>query len=829
MSKLQLSRTNNKIIIRDSSRNSKSSNGLINSSSLEKKKTKSTFIDRNYTSQLSKCNYSKFKLITDNELKSVLYAVKDYYNAIMKETEESQADLNEVKEKNQELIRQVEELKHSKEFSVNQKERIIVSNSRENTDNIKAKIKHLNSDLNDIKSRHKFEGEYTTTVNYMIEEDKIQLENITETIKKIEDKLKDISRAHSVLKENTIQKDIIVQDYDMCLTTIDNQIEDVENVIETQNMKQSKIDRSNQRKEAKVSRLKQILNNKTVKKKEEIEKYKIDMLHKLDEYRFKKAQMVKKETKYIDLILGMHLIQKYLIGDKNKDNDNNDEDLDNDLRTLKQSEDYKVFSSNQYTIIDKNDEVMMTTQSTRSSKDPPSKKKKAPIKLEDLRLMFNMLDMTYDDLYTYLLKIKTKEQFTREHMILLNQKAITLENKKMQFTNKVNEIIAKDYKNFEDLIKLNSHFADFVQSNNKRTQIEKKAKIEQETNTYFLIHSFLTDSHIHPDIKIVKQNSIKFLTQSRRILNDIKASFEEITNAFVKCKFFTDYDEINMISNITPVGRKYSQSSNTFLKPDILNKKEYLVKILNYAIDKLNSEDAIYIKNLINEEYDLKQILDSDWIMESEVFEFYHSIEHMKTIVKILENITLFYEKKIKDYDNQRNKIRNSISNPVEANKMIFFNKKVSWEKKGVYNGHNNFGNSQKKKKSFEGRYTREQSSLSNNERYNDSNNLTNNKQTDLDDSFTENNKKRKLNRPSTSSDYNSNSIVNKLYQPTVYKTKYARTLNEGLDSIRRNTLNYRRGEFKMSKKWNEVGVLQKDFFPYSNPSKLSLLLLLIL
>lgn len=810
MSNLEYARPKTNLI-EETYRNAQSTNDFTSNSSLDKKKAQNSFLDRNYTSQLHKCEHKTFKLITENELHSILFTLKKYYNTISKENEKAKLELKDTKKTNKELIHKEQELRNAKEFSVNQKEKIIVLNARENTDYIKATITKLDTDLNDIKSRHKFEEEYTSTVNHMIEGDKLQLMKINEAITIIEEKLKDISKAHRVLKENTVQKDIILQNYDKCLSTIDHQIEDVEKVLETQDSKQRKIDQSTQRKEGRVEKLKQVLHNKTTIKKEEIEIYKSDMIQQLDEYRFKKDQLVKRETKFIDLILGMNIIKKYFI-------DNNNKDID--LRALKESEDYKVFCSNQYQIINSNEEIMMTTQSTRLSMGSSSKVRRAKIRMEDLKIILNSLDMTYDDLYNYLLKIKTKGKFTRDQMISLNEKAITFENKKMMFTQKVNEIIEKDYKNFDDLIKLNSRFEKFIQSNNKRLQIEKKAKKQHEHSTYFLINSFLNENHVHPDIKEIKQNAIKFLAQSRAMLINIKAYLEDINNSFIKCKYFRDYDEINISSNITPVGKKYNLSTVPFLRSDITQKKEYLFKLVNYSINKFSNEDAIYIKNLINDQSNLKQILDSDWIMESEIFEFYNSIDHMKTIVKILENLIEFYAKNVNDYENQHNKIRNSISNPLGSNKIFFNHKGI--EKKIVHIEINNNSSAQKNKR--EHRNTKDYPASAMNERYHthyNSDSGNNDLQSELDDSFNENNKKPNQKRPSTSNYIYRSSISRKLYEPSLQKNQYVRALNEGLDSIRQNTLRYKRGEFRMNKKWNEMKIIKREFFPYNNPRKL--------
>ena len=122
------------------------------------------------------------------------------------------------------------------------------------------------------------------------------------------------------------------------------------------------------------------------------------------------------------------------------------------------SEDYKLLSLPKYVITNDDGEIVNTLEfnSTDISKIPK-------IKFKDLREKLNNITLDYETLFNYYSLIIGKTNFMKTNMSNFNLKEVNLECKKDKYTIKVKELLKKNYKNFEDLVKNNSRFKKFIE------------------------------------------------------------------------------------------------------------------------------------------------------------------------------------------------------------------------------------------------------------------------------------------------------------------------------------------------------------------------------
>ncbi len=108
------------------------------------------------------------------------------------------------------------------------------------------------------------------------------------------------------------------------------------------------------------------------------------------------------------------------------------------------------------------------------------KKEKYKIYLKDIKEKLDNLDMDFNTMNNFYTKIINKTNFFHNHMINFNLKQISLESKKDQYTKRVKEIIEKNSKNIEDLIKFNPKFKNLLNILNIDIKNDNFVKIVKE-------------------------------------------------------------------------------------------------------------------------------------------------------------------------------------------------------------------------------------------------------------------------------------------------------------------------------------------------------------
>lgn len=785
---------------------------LLSGNIIQKKKEVITaFINRNYYSpQRLKPNFSN-SLIAFDQLNSKLYTMKKYYNYLLNENKQTLISIESEKEKNEKMIMKEIELKDSKNFSINSYEKISVLNPLESVDEIRYRIEKLESDLYEVKSKYKSVEEYTSTITHLIEKEKWQLKNIDDEIVVQENKMKEIMKANRVLDMNIEQKNKIQISSKKYLMTIDDELEKVNKMMTHQELKKKKLQTITQKKNDYYVQLKTNYYTTTLNTREQlalIKSNQMDELRSIEEYQCKRA---KKEKKYTSLILGMLIIQKYFLDNANP--------YSIDAQALKSSKEYTLLFSDHYIIKKNSTETKQSIQTIQTKESKESQKtRKSMINLEESIHQFNALNLNIKQLKTYYRQLLTNEQFTRKKMMDLNEKVLSLSYLKDAYTAKVNEIISKDYKNFKNLIKGNSRFKHFVRSNNKRCQTAKQALKKQNEKTYHLISSLLEDEcKQHPDQKEIRQNKNKFIVKSHQCINSIKDAFDSLVLYFKDCSFFNDIDPASLSPSLSkmimfPIKQNIISNIDCFInKHHEISRKQYVMRLLTYAHKKMNDEDAKFILNVLSHsENNPKQFLNSDLLLEIDIFNFYSNVKAMKNIINTSESILMHYSTNVLTSNKSQPQLVKPQQNLSAQEQAIVKNQG------GVDDDASSTYNSKKKIKEKDSQNNTKDFSSSG---YPLDNSNKNEKDNDgKNDSFNEI-EVISSKRPVTSKITLSNSIIVKLYEPAMKKTRYIRQINEGLELIKQDTNFKRRYEFNINKKRKNFNQLKHELYPYNNPS----------
>lgn len=205
-------------------------------------------------------------------------------------------------------------------------------------------------------------------------------------------------------------------------------------------------------------------------------KMKATTLKEIEENEKLRQSQILKENHCIKIILGLDVIQKYFIATKSTDIDYN---------AIYQSSEYTLFAADKFNIVDDNDIMVNTPDGIRE----PAKGNKIerPIKLKWLVDKLNGFNIQFEQLDGFASKIINKTNFYKTNIINFNSQVINLEGKKDLYSKKVKGILAKNYKNFEDLVKSNSRFNKFIETYSKvfRQKSTPVSNIQIEMPQYY--------------------------------------------------------------------------------------------------------------------------------------------------------------------------------------------------------------------------------------------------------------------------------------------------------------------------------------------------------
>ena len=154
------------------------------------------------------------------------------------------------------------------------------------------------------------------------------------------------------------------------------------------------------------------------------------------------------------------------------------------------------------------------TNNNTTSSSNLLKSKSVYIDINDIINKFNTIDINFDKVYNLYTKLNSQINHYHNTMINFNLKQINLEAKKDQYTKRVKNILANNYKNFDDLVKNNSRFANFMSD----YTLSIKNKYLKKLDNYVI------------DIDEIPYNINNFYFVCNRIISEFKAFFEYIYN-----------------------------------------------------------------------------------------------------------------------------------------------------------------------------------------------------------------------------------------------------------------------------------------------------------
>lgn len=240
------------------------------------------------------------------------------------------------------------------------------------------------------------------------------------------------------------------------------------------------------------------------------------------------------------------------------------------------SEDYKTFKCESLIVLDGKSDLNVTiTQNNQNmslQKNNIGLKEEQKILLSLLKEKYDNLDINFDELYNFYTKMMNKQSFYHNYMMKYNDKEVQLEIKREKYSKKIQDLISKNYKNFDDLIKSNSKLEKFINRFNQditsnssfnriytfeiegkkdREFINKSSLLFSEINSildyfkskYYIINYSIEEyDKTNPDKIEEEYNYILYL---KEIYPKIKSYFHSLSKTFKTEKYiellFTEY------------------------------------------------------------------------------------------------------------------------------------------------------------------------------------------------------------------------------------------------------------------------------------------------
>lgn len=555
---------------------------------------------RNYLKPLkrSEDNEPQNKLREKEDLHALLHKLKNYYNELNKLKVSKSITLEELKKRNADLNKQIEDKEAFTDIdfpyqriSINDYEKF--KDSQESKELIKSKIENLLAEKNDLVLKYQNEIEYGNKINNLINVEKRNMEDIHEHILQTKEKLKTVQKAQENLEINKDEKSKKEQIYKKVDEDLKIELIKLKDVTDFQTKKYSNL----------INELKQKNEfNQKFSREIELKDYSLDNQHKknsdkilseIQKTKMLKLQNQEKESYVIKLILGLDLIKRYFI-----DVDRQGREID--TAELIKSDDYKIFISDKFAIKENVERTSsqnvfiksnsINNNSPKTNRTPESvnnnngnfqflsknstlnaniineeddknlsQAARGKISLSVLKEKLENLDLDYEKIFNFYTKIMNKTNFYHNHMINFNQKQISLESQKELYTKRVKEIISKNSRNIEDFEKLNGKFAHLIQV----------FKEEIKANPlYDDLKNKIKDLDCNPN------QHAEFYKKCRKYLSDVK-TFNEFLNFNFK-RIILDCPNESFKKSLSEKRKKMKENMNKEKNISSIDKTEYL-------------------------------------------------------------------------------------------------------------------------------------------------------------------------------------------------------------------------------------------------------------
>ena len=853
-------------IKQNTTKNNKNKNSSFISSSCD-------FFERNYNKYILKqqkqVKQNINKTMSNQTLNALLFKLKKYYNDILTNNKDKKDQINLLKSS----------LKHE-EFKLDQiinfqdielpDEKISVKNFKEiklTRDEVQQKLIDLNNENQNMKNFIKNVTDYTKTVEFMFEDEKVKLINIKKETNYVLEQLNNIKQYQRIIDYNLkhqINGEIYMSQLDDKLNT-NNEI-----VSKVNNENYERIKKLNEEIEYKEMKIQDLQEKLEILKNKKIDS---DIISE-NEYKAKKIKQIKenihenkkKEKKYIEIIYCLSILQKYFINSNffdlkklyntkdykillNKDNliiNNNDHNKNDEQKKFKTCENFnkKISLSNE--IVQENGKTSPKTDRKIEYKKGHDKneninsKSNRIVNINTLLEKFNELTITKDNLMNYNSKIISELNFYKKSLNDFHNKEIKFETQKVTYKKKLKSIISENYQLFESFSNLDVNntekFLEVIKSNNqfisetkRKTDKKRLSQIKQkilknnkDDNTQN------SDLPSKDDIEQINLNS-KFLYQS--VNNTLNAN----KNFLFQCMDILK-ENINVEEKITKAEEATTEDNNTKenniiekLKIEYENIKNFLdseennvnytkdrKKFLNYLIDLINFvEKDDKLKQLFNLE-ELNNNLLSVFYKDSNkkyINKFSFNLFMLKNI-PIMQNIFRNFTTLL---DSNINTIKSLIKfiNDIEfsANTNLTTSSTIV-KTKSIKNARLKALNSQMNK-------TRSYEVLPFNTKKNANNTfdeleyISKNDNDSINEEEIEKPKIKKKKKKVTSLD---KKITKKLYEPFLEKITYLRHLNQNIKNIKNISSYNCKQNFIIQKKQGEANTTERKLLIYNNP-----------
>lgn len=790
----------------------------------------SSFLERNYTKYnqeyQNKRSHRGYILSQDN-LNALLCKLKNYYNEVLCMTTKKQKNLNILRDSSSYLNFQHSQLLEFQDIDLPD-EKISVKNFNElkvSKEQIENSVRTLLKEKGELDYKYKNELEYSKTIEYMYEKEKMTLEKIHEVTKQTEEKIATIQKYQKSLDDNINERKKKKQNFLDLLTKLKNDINIIKKVSKNQAQKNTNLDSSIIQKEADNEELKEKIKMNQERQYSDIRQYKENVKHQINITNEKMKAKIEKEKMYIKTILCLELIQKYFI---------NKEEFS--ITDLNESKEYKDFLCERLTLYDDNNNIIFNSDfnsqninghhhhfgKTKSNFSKtaisfgPGKTNKTTgtfkhtrLTLSELKSKFDNLNLTKEMIYEYHSKITNRINFYRNTLKNYNNKQIFFENKKDKFSQKVKEILNKDYKNFEDLINNNSRFDDFISKNRSLIQKAKEKRELIKNNKVINVYT-AEELKENEDNELITHTPLETMAidlykNCHSLIRENKNFFENIAR---QCEYYIDNHSAGKtreeISRLNEQIASYLNDINSYSIPQF---EAYIKTLYSFIKDNNKSYKTEQSANLlkffyIDDAYSIpnkqfiKHFLKKNIQIESEVL--YH-LSNQKRAIDLLDQTLVLMYSKVKDL--QSNRAQSSDKKNQESTVSI---DNTSNTNNNAYNNNVNlFGYSK----------------LLNLSGKNESMKTIRTKNGDEDDSLSEaettQHEIKVVKKRNNSLD---DKIIKKLYEPHLAKTFYIRRLNGNMKYIKGMTNSSSKTNFALCKKRGEVDEMSRRLIIYNNP-----------
>ena len=305
----------------------------------------SDFFARNYDNYLSKINrrrkFYNSRLMTEDELNSLLYKLKSYYSEVIS-----------INNKKEDSLIALREALNFEQFKLNQliefqdielpDEKISVRNFNElklTKNEVEKILRNLLKEKQYLDELLKNAGEYFKTIGYMCEDEKNRFMEIKKETNLIEERINNVKQYQRIIDYNLGKNKIKNEEEKEINIKLKQDIELVEKVNNSQKHKNEKLDKIILEKEKKVEELKNKLLELKKQNKKQNDLYKNDIQQQIEKAKEYSEDQKKREKKLIEIVYCLCVLQNYFI---------NEEDFDRE--NMQSSIEYKLLINNKFDI-----------------------------------------------------------------------------------------------------------------------------------------------------------------------------------------------------------------------------------------------------------------------------------------------------------------------------------------------------------------------------------------------------------------------------------------------------------------------------------------------